>query len=147
MGLWYWELMSHPDHAVLPVGTLHSLEWFWVRRRIFIYSHHNTFVRPSVTPFSPCSHHRIIMKFSWIITNDTSDVHAKGQSQRSEVKFTGVKTQFSRFRTITPVSIHIWWWNDAESLMLLGRGALCFSRSSVKFQGHTAKKIVDFYPN
>ena len=44
MGLWYWELMSHPDPAVLPVGTLHSLEWFWVSRRIFIYSHHNTFV-------------------------------------------------------------------------------------------------------
>ena len=36
--------MSHPDPAVLPVGTLHSLEWFWVSRRIFIYSHHNTFV-------------------------------------------------------------------------------------------------------
>ena len=23
MGLWYWELMSHPDPAVLSVGTLH----------------------------------------------------------------------------------------------------------------------------
>ena len=33
-----------PDPAVLPVGTLHSLEWFWVSRRIFIYSHHNTYV-------------------------------------------------------------------------------------------------------
>ena len=44
MGLWYWELMSHPDPAVLPVGTLHSLEWFWVSRRIFVYSHHNTIV-------------------------------------------------------------------------------------------------------
>ena len=38
MGLWYWELMSRPDPAVLPVGTLHSLEWFWVSRRIFICS-------------------------------------------------------------------------------------------------------------
>ena len=44
MGLWYWELMSRPDPAVLPVGTLHSLEWFWVSRRIFIYFHHNTYV-------------------------------------------------------------------------------------------------------
>ena len=44
MGLCYWELMSRPDPAVLPVGTLHSLEWFWVSRRIFIYSHHNTFM-------------------------------------------------------------------------------------------------------
>ena len=44
MGLWYCELMSHPDPAVLPVGTLHSLEWFWVSRRIFVYSHRNTMV-------------------------------------------------------------------------------------------------------
>ena len=44
MGLLYWELMSHPDPTVLPVGTLHPLEWFWISRRIFIYSHHNTFV-------------------------------------------------------------------------------------------------------
>ena len=39
-------------------------------------------VRPSfclsVTPFWLCSHHRIIMKFSGVITNDRSDVHAKG---------------------------------------------------------------------
>ena len=54
MGLWYWELMSHPDPVVLPVGTLHSLEWFWVSRRIFVYSHHNTIVffsKTSVTKF------------------------------------------------------------------------------------------------
>ena len=37
----------------------------------------------SVTPFSPCSHHRIIMKFSGVITMVKSDVHAKGQGQRS----------------------------------------------------------------
>ena len=40
-------------------------------------------VRPLVTPFSPCSHHRIIMKFTGVITNDRSDIHAKGQAQRS----------------------------------------------------------------
>ena len=51
MGLWYWELMSHPDPAVLPVGTLHSLERFWVSRRIFIYSYHNTFVFSLRRPF------------------------------------------------------------------------------------------------
>ena len=37
----------------------------------------------SVTPFWLCSHHRIIMKFSGVITNDQSKVHAKGQGQRS----------------------------------------------------------------
>ena len=81
-------------------------------------------VRLSVTPFWLCSHHRIIMKFSGVITNDRSDVHAKGQGQRSKVKVTEVNTQLSLFRTVTPVWIHIWWWNDAQSLMLLRRGAL-----------------------
>ena len=76
-------------------------------------------VRLSVTPFWLCPHHRIIMKFSGVITNDRSEVHAKGQGQRSKVKVTEVNTQHSRFRTATPVWIHIWWWNDAQSLILL----------------------------
>ena len=80
----------------------------------------------SVTPFWLCSHHRIIMKFSGIITNDQSKVHAKGQGQRSKVKVTEVTTQLNRFRTVTPVWIDIWWWNDAYSLMLLRRGVLLF---------------------
>ena len=104
-------------------------------------------VRPSVTPFSPCFHHRIILKFSGFITNDKSDVHSKVQGQRSKVKVTEVNTQLDRFRTVTPVWIHIWWWNDGYSLMMLMRGALLFSRSSVKFQGHTALKSVEFDPD
>ena len=40
-------------------------------------------VRLSVTPFWLCSHHPIIMKLSGVITSDKSDVHAKGQGQRS----------------------------------------------------------------
>ena len=64
------------------------------------------------------------MKFSGVITNDQSKVHAKGQ--RSKVKVTEVTTQLNRFQTVTPVWIHIWWWNDAYSLMLLRRGALLF---------------------
>ena len=83
-------------------------------------------VRLSVTPFWLCSHHRIIFKFSGVITNDQRKVHAKGQGQRSKVKVTEVTTQLNRFRTVTPVWIHIWWWNDAYSLMLLRRGALLF---------------------
>ena len=80
----------------------------------------------SVTPVWLCSHHCIIMKFSGVITNDQSKVHAKGQGQRSKVKVTEVTTQLNCFRTVTPVWIHIWWWNDAYSLMLLRRGALLF---------------------
>ena len=49
---------------------------------------------------------------------------AKGQGQRSKVKVTEVTTQLSRFRTVTPVWIHIWRWNDTYSFMLLRRGVL-----------------------
>ena len=87
-------------------------------------------VCPSVTPFWLCSHHRIITKFSGVITSDRSDVHAKGQGQRSKVKVTEVTTPLYSFRTVTPVWIHVWWCNDAYSLIMLRRGALLF------FQGH-----------
>ena len=83
-------------------------------------------VRPSVTPFSPYSHHRIIMKFSGVITMVRSNVHAKGQGQRSKVKVTEVNTLLSRFRTLTPVWIHIWQWNHAHSWKQHRRGALLF---------------------
>ena len=103
-------------------------------------------VCPSVTSFSPCSHHRIIMKFSGVITNDKSDVHAKGQGQRSKVKVTEVNTQLNRFRTVTPEftyddeMMHIAWW-------CLGEVPYCFWRSSVKFHGHAALKSVEFDPD
>ena len=80
----------------------------------------------SVTPFSPCSHHRIVMKFSGVIIMVKSDVHAKGQGQRSKVKVTEVNTLLSRFRTVTPVWIHIWQWNHAHSWKQRRRGVLLF---------------------
>ena len=117
--IWHWNdaqsLMLLRRGALLFLAATKQLyDWF------------SPSVCPSVTPFSPCSHHRIIMKFSGVITNDKSDVHAKGQGQRSKVKVTEVNTQLNRFRTLTPVWIHIWWWNDAYSLMMRMRGALLF---------------------
>ena len=50
----------------------------------------------------------------------------QGPGVRSMQKVTEVTTQLNRFRTVTPVWIHIWWWNDTYSLMLLRRGALLF---------------------
>ena len=82
--------------------------------------------RPPVTPIWLCSHQRIILKISGVITIDRRDVHAKGQCQRSKVKVTEVMTPYSRFRTVTPVWINIWKWNDVQGLMLLRRGALLF---------------------
>ena len=95
-----------------------------------------------VTPIWLCSHNRIIMKFSGVITNDQSKVHAKGQGQRSKVKVTEVTTQLNHFQTVTPViyddeMIHIAW-------CCLEEVPYCFSRSSVNFQGDTSLKIVEF---
>ena len=83
-------------------------------------------VRLSVTTFWLCSRHRIIVIFSGVINNERSDVHAKGQGQRSKIKATEVNTQLSRFLTEAPVWFHIWWWNGAQSLMLLRRSAVKF---------------------
>ena len=80
----------------------------------------------SITTFWQCSCYRIILKFSGVIITDRHDVIAKGQGQSSNIKVTEVMKPLSRFRTITPVWIHIWEWNDAQSLMLLTRGAVLF---------------------
>ena len=103
-------------------------------------------VRLSVTPFWPCSHHPIIMKFSGLITSGKSDVHAKGQGQRSKVKVTEVTTQLNRFRTVTPVWIHIWWWNGRYSLMLLRRGALLFFKVIHQISRSHRTKNRQFWP-
>ena len=99
----------------------------------------------SVTPFSLCSY-RIIMKFSWFFTNDRSDVHAKDQDQRSKVKVTEVKTQFSPFLTITPVWIHIWRWNYAQSLMWHRIGALLFFKVIHQMSRSHGTKNHQFWP-
>ena len=39
---------------------------------------------------------------------------------------TEVKTHCNHFQTVTPIWIHIWQWNDAQSLMGHRRGALMF---------------------
>ena len=103
----------------------------WKRQFLAAIKQLYEWLSPSVCPsacytFSVCYHHRIIMKFSEVITNDIGDVHAKGQGQRSKVKVTEVKTLLNRFRTVTPVCIDIWWWNDAQSLKQHRTGALLF---------------------
>ena len=110
-------LAPHKINALLHVGSS------FLAATKQLYKWYFPSVRPSVTPFSLCSHHRIIMKFSGVLINDKSKVRAKGQGQRSRSQ---VKTQLNRFRTVTPVWVHIWWWNNAHSLMLLRRGALLF---------------------
>ena len=105
-------------------------------------------VRPSVTPFSLCSHHHIIMKFSGFITIDRiDDVHSKGQGQRSKVKITEVKTPHDSFGTVLKFEFTNYYEMMYKAWSSIGEVPYCFSRSSVKFQGHTGQRITDFNPN
>ena len=90
-------------------------------------------VRPFVTPLSLWPHHRIIMKFPGVITIDRSEVHAKGQGQRSEVNVREVKTYGGEI-------MH-------KVLCCLEGVPYCFSMSSVKCKGHTGQNIDDLDPN
>ena len=98
------------EHCYFWASTRQLCEWF------------SPCVHLPVTPVSLYSRHGIIIKFTGVITIDKSDVHAKGEGQRSKVTVTEVKTQFSCFWTVTP----FWWCNDAQSLMWHRRGAPCF---------------------
>ena len=120
-----YSILCRTYNYIFLAATKQLYKWYFLSVRLSVCLS----VRLSVTPFWLCSLHHIIMKFSGVITNDQSKVHAKGQGQRSKVKVTEVTTQLNRFRTVTPVWIHIWWWNDANSLMLLRRGALLFFKA------------------
>ena len=77
------------------------------------------------------------MKFLGVITNDQSELRAKGQCQRSKVKVTEVKTQHNRFRTQFEFTY------DDEMMLkawcCLGEVPYRLSRSSIKFQGRGVK--------
>ena len=92
----------------------------------------------------PSSYHH---EFSEVITIDRSDVHAKGQGQKSKVRVRKVKTLFSRFRTVSPVWIHIWRWNDAQSLMWHRRGALLFFEVTRQISRSHRTKNRNFWPD
>ena len=129
-----YPIWRRQEEASMRCSLLHG-SWDQILRR-----------RPSVTPFSLCSQHCIIMKFSGMITNDRRDIHAKGQGQRSKVKVTEVKTQLSRFRTVTPVWIHGWLWNDAQSLKKHRRGALLFFKVIRQISRSLGTKYCRFWP-
>ena len=62
-------------------------------------------------------------------------------------KKSSILTQIGRFRTVTPA-----WFTDGYEMMHRAWSSIvdvpyCFSMSYVKFQGHTALKIVEFDPN
>ena len=50
----------------------------------------------------------------------------QGHTSNCKLKKSSNLTQIGRFRTVTPVWIHWWIWNDTQSLMLYRRRALLF---------------------
>ena len=114
-------------------------------------------VRPSVCPsvrlsarlshlFDLCSHHRIIMKFSGVITKVQGKVHAKGQCQRSNVKVTEVTTQLTVPDWNSSLNSHMMMKWCIYLGCCLGEVPYCFSRSSVKCQGRMALKNHQIWP-
>ena len=61
------------------------------------------------------------------IDTDRGNVHAKGQGQKSRSQRSKqILPQFGQVRTVTPVWIHIWLTNDAQSLKQPRKCALLF---------------------
>ena len=136
--MWIWDCIKY-NRSIIIFSCDQAALWmvFSVRLSVCLS------VCPSVTPFWLCSHHRIIMKFSGVITMDQGKVNVRGQrsrSQRSRPNLTvsGLLIQFEF--TYDDEILHIAW-------CCLGEVPYCFSRSSVKFQGHTALKIAEFDPD
>ena len=153
--LWMFLLYIYSCDRIIKIapcvhlGTcFHAIVFSWDQAALWMVQSFCLSVRPSVTPFSLSSHHYIIMKFSGVITNDRSEVHAKGQGQRSRVKVK-VKSQCSCFRTVTQVWIHIWQWNDAQSLMWHRRGDLLLFRvvCQISMLPVVSHRLKNFDPN
>ena len=105
-------------------------------------------VRPSVCPSVRLSHlfdyvPIIVSSWNfqelshWTRVRSMQKVKVKGQGHR------GHDPNF-RFRTVTPVWIHIWWWNDTYSLMMLRRGALLFFKVIHQVSRSHGAKIAEF---
>ena len=68
-------------------------------------------------------------------------------SRSHGTKKSPILTRIERFWTVTPVWIHRWRWNDAQSMIYyVEEVPYNFSRSSIKFYGHTDWKINDLNP-
>ena len=66
-----------------------------------------------------------------------SFVKSRGHTEQKSPIF----TQIERFRTVTPVWIHWWLWNDAQSLKQHRRGALLFFKVTRQIsRSHGTKK-------
>ena len=97
--IWWWNgayslILRRRGYLYVLAATKQLYKWYFPS---VCPSVHHTFL----TMFPSSYHHKIFRCY------DQSKVHAEGQGQRSKVKVTEVTTQLNRFRTVTPVWIHI----------------------------------------
>ena len=113
---WHRRSDCQVNHTFL-AATKQLYKWYFPSVRLSVcLSVRHTFL----TMFPSSYHHEIFRSYyQW-------QKWRPCKRSRSKVKVTEVTTQLYRFRTVTPVWIHIWWWNDAYSLIMLRRGALLF---------------------
>ena len=69
-----------------------------------LYVYLSVSIRPSVCHTFHCVNFSRVWNFLELLITEVMSM--QGQGQRSDVKVTDIKTQFIRFRTITPVWIH-----------------------------------------
>ena len=55
-----------------------------------------------------------------------------------------ILTRIEHFQTVIPVRINRWFWKDTKNWSSTKKVPHCFSRSSIKFQGHTGWQIYDW---
>ena len=84
------------------------------------------------------------MKFTGVITNGRNDVHAKGQGQRSRSKRSKPNSTF--LDRNSSLNSHMVMKLMNKAWCCLEEVPYCFSRSSIKVQGHSAKKNHRFWP-
>ena len=154
-----WNLTHFPLNKrskILQTFQIHFLEWKFLAATKQLYEWFSPSVRPSVrlsvrpsvchtflTMFPSSYHHEIFRSYyQW-------QKWRPCKRSRSEVKGQGHRGHDPnfRFRTVTPVWIHIWWWNDTYSLMLLRRGALLFFKVIRQISRSHGAKIAEFDPD
>ena len=113
-----------------------------VRPSVRLMSIHHTFLqRPS---------HHIIIKYSRVRISDKGDVHTKVWNQRWKIKVTAVNIQFAPIWAIPDRNSSLNFTDICKMTHIASRVieemSCYFSISSIKFQGHTDKKIHDLAP-
>ena len=150
--MWMWGPIQYKDATTslsIPIFSCDQAALWMVQSvRLSVRPSVCLSVRPSVchtflTMFPSSYHHEIFRScYQW-------QKWRPCKRSRSEVKGQGHRGHDPnfRFRTVTPVWIHIWWWNDTYSLMLLRWGALLFFKVIRQISRSHGAKIAEFDPD